>query len=368
LKFKYILLILVGFCAFLVIVQDAQPCSVPVFRYSLERWKPSPYKGIYIHRNGIGEKDRVLLEQLKQIASNPDYPLNLLIQEVDVATFPKEKLTDLLKGPVPDILPVMAIWYPGQMGKKAPIWVRQLTTSFVETLVQSPKRKEMAESLINGDSVVWVFIPSGNAKKDERAKALIRQELDKAVQTYSKMPFTILSGAKRKKLTYGFPILTVSRDDPAERIFVETLLKSESDLYEHTDEPMVFPVFGRGRVLGCLFGKYITEKNISEASAFLSGSCSCEVKEQNPGLDLLVAAPWDMVVMNSFIEDEPLPELTGVMPEPEEPAVTEEPTPEGDINPENNSSLFAVYGGTLIAVILIVGIAGFIISRRRRKD
>ena len=366
-KFKYILLILVGFCAFLVIVQDAQSCSVPVFRYSLERWKPSPYKGIYIHRNGIGEKDRVLLEQLKQIASNPDYPLNLLIQEVDVATFPKEKLTDLLKGPVPDTLPVMAIWYPGQMGKKAPIWVKQLTTSFVETLVQSPKRKKMAESLINGDSVVWVFIPSGNAKKDERAKALIRQELDKAVQTYSKMPFTILSGAKRKKLTYGFPILTVSRDDPAERIFVETLLKSESDLYEHVDEPMVFPVFGRGRVLGCLFGEYITEKNIQEASAFLSGACSCEVKELNPGVDLLVAAPWDMVVMNSFVEDEPLPELTGVMPEPDEITEAEDLSFESDVSPDNDPGLFTVFGVSLFGVILIVAISGFIIGRRRRE-
>ena len=124
-------------------------------------------------------------------------------------------------------------------------------------------------------------------------------------------------------------------------------------------------LFGRGRVLGCLFGEYITKKNIREATAFLSGACSCEVKELNPGVDLLVAAPWDMVVMNSFVEDTPLPELTGVMPEPDEAAGTGDTSPEVDINPEDNSSLFTIYAVSLSGVILIVGILGFVISRRR---
>ncbi|MFC1495250.1 hypothetical protein ACFL6W_08220 [Thermodesulfobacteriota bacterium] len=366
-NFKYFLLILVGFCIFQSSARDAQSCSVPVFRYALERWKPDPYKGIYVYRNNISEKDQALLKQLKDASANAESPLNLIIREVDVNSFSKEKLTGILQGPVPDTLPVIIIWYPGQMGKKPPVWKEPLTPSLVKGLIQSPKRQQMAESLIKGESVVWVFLPSGKEKKDTDAKAFIRQELEKALQTYSNNPYSILSGAKRKNLTYGFPIMTVSRDNPAERIFIETLLKSESDLYEHTDEPMVFPVFGRGRVLGCLFGKYITEKNIKESTAFLSGACSCEVKELNPGFDLLVAAPWDMVVMNSFVEDESMPELTGVMPEPEEPAGEVEPPVEKNIEAENNSSLLTIYGATLIAVILVVAVLGFIINRRRRE-
>jgi len=361
-----LLIILAGLCAFLLPPREAHSCSVPVFRYAIERWRPDAYKGIFVYRNEISEKDQVLLEQLKQGAANPNYPLNLLLQEVDAATFPEEKLTSLLKGPVPDTLPVIVVWYPGQMGKGAPIWVKQLTPSFVEALLQSPKRKEMAERLISGDSVVWVFVPSGNVKKDERVKTFIRQELDKAIQTYTDTPFTVLSGGKRKKLNYGFPILTVSPDDPAERLFVDMLLKSESDLYEHTDEPMVFPVFGRGRSLGCLFGEYITEKNIREASAFLSGACSCEVKNLNPGVDLLVAAPWDMVVMNSFVVDEPLPELTGVMPDPVETTEAEDLSFEDDVMIDNSPGLYTVFGVSLFGVILIVGISGFIIGHWRR--
>jgi hypothetical protein len=368
LRFRYFLLILVGFCVIQLSIRETHSCSVPVFRYALERWKPDPYKGIFIYRDEISKKDQALLDRVKQAASNPDYPLNLLIREVDATAFPEERLTDLLKGPVPDTLPVFAIWYPEQMGEKAPIWIKELTPSFVEAFIQSPKRKELAEGLINGESIVWVFIPSGNAKKDGRAKTLIEQELDVAVQTYSKMPYTILSGAKRKKLSYGFPILTVSSNEPAERLFIDMLLKSESDLYEHTDEPMVFPIFGRGRVLGCLFGEYITEKNIQDAFAFLSGSCSCEVKALNPGVDLLIAAPWDQVVFDSFVEDTPLPELTGVMPDAPAPVEQYADVVPEDVPVKNPNNILRSYGIALGSVLAIVVFTCIILTIWQKKD
>lgn len=364
-RFKYIILILAVLCSLSIFIQYAYACSVPVFRYALERWKPDAYKGIYIYRGEISEQDKALLARLTD-AAGADAPLNLIIKPVNIDTFSKEKLNELLKGPIPDDLPLLLIWYPEQMGKSHPFLKEKLTPSLVNNLVQSPKRKELAEGLINGESVIWIFIPSGNAREDDRVKTFIRQELDKVIQTYSDIPFTILSGGKQKKLTYGFPILTVSPDDPAERLFVDLLLKSESDLYEHTHEPMVFPVFGRGRLLGCLFGEYITEKNIREASAFLSGACSCEVKNLNPGVDLLVAAPWDLVVIDSFIEDEPLPELTGVMPEPDETTETEELSSDEGVRANHNPGLYTVFGVSLFGVVLIVVISGFILGWRRR--
>ena len=367
-RIRYFLFILIGFCAIQLSLRDVHPCSVPVFRYALERWKPDPYKAIFIYRDEISKKDQALLEQVKQAASNPDHPLNLMIREVDIDAFSEERLTDLLKGSIPEKLPAIAIWYPDQMGEKAPIWIKELTPSFVEAFIQSPKRRELAESLINGESVVWIFIPSGNAKKDERARILIEQELDVAVQTYSRMPYTIMSGAKPKKLSYGFPILTVSPDDPAEGLFIDMLLKSESDLYEHTDEPMVFPVFGRGRVLGCLFGKYITQRNIQDASAFLSGSCSCEVKALNPGVDLLVAAPWDHVVMYAFVEDTPLPELTGVMPDAPAPVEQCAAVVPEDVPIKKSKGVLKSYGIALGSVLAIVVFAGIILTFWKKKD
>jgi hypothetical protein len=374
LKPRHLLLILAGFLAVLPPIQDARSCSVPVFRYALERWKPDPYKGIYIYRNEISGRDRELLQQLKDAASNAEAPLNLLIREVDAASFPEEKLKELLQGPVPDRLPVLVIWYPGQMGKKQPVWSERLTPTLVGEILQSPKRRQMAESLIKGASVVWVFIPSGNREKDRSAETLLRRELDKAMEGFLKAPFSVLSGGARRQLSYGFPVLTLSRKDPAERIFIDTLLKSESDLVEYPGEPMVFPVFGRGRVLGCLFGEYITEKAVRDATAFLAGACSCEVKDLNPGIDLLVAAPWDIVVMNAFVEDTPLPELTGVMPTK---AATEEPPaavksaagiPAGESGRKRKPGILKIYGITLGSTLAAVVFAGILINRRRKKN
>ena len=359
---------MIGICSVRFLSQEAWSCSVPVFRYALERWKPDPYKGIFIYRNEITQRDQALLQQLEQAALNPEYPLNLRIRKVDTASFSEDKLKELLKGQVPEKLPVLAIWYPDQMGKKAPLWTVELTPSIAMALTDSPKRRLLAENLIKGESVVWIFVPSGNPEKDERAKALIKQELDFASNALSKMPFYILSGYEQKKLTYGFPILTLSRTDPEERFLLDMLLNSESDLNEYRDEPMVFPVFGRGRLLGCLFGEYISKDKIQGAVSFLAGSCSCQVKALNPGMDLLIAAPWDMVVIESYVEDTPLPELTGVMPGPassiEQPAT--DPTDPDE--PKKNTSVLVTYGITLSSVVVVVVFASLILSHRRKRD
>jgi hypothetical protein len=389
-KAKYVLLAVMVFCSVQFAIRDAGSCSAPVFRYALERWKPDPYKGVFIHRGPLSDQDQELLQQLEAVSLDAEYPLNLLVREVDVDTFSQERVEELLTGPIPEKLPVLAIWYPDQMGKAAPLWTLKLTPAVVKDLTRSPKRMQLAESLIKGESVVWVFVPSGNSGKDRRARELIQRELDLALETLAKTPYFVLFGAGQKTLSYGFPMLTVSRTDPEERFFLDQLLNSESDLHEYEDEPMVFPVFGRGRVLGCLFGEYITKKNIQGAVTFLAASCSCEVKSLNPGMDLLVAALWDRVVLGDLFvedEDEPLPELTGVMPEApssaeetvEATAVdaktldatavrTAETLPASPENSAEGSSLFKIYGITLGSVALVVVFASLILSHRRKEN
>jgi hypothetical protein len=72
---------------------------------------------------------------------------------------------------------------------------------------------------------------------------------------------------------------------------VRQLLGSEPDL-AGLSEPMAFPVFGRGRVLYALVGAGITAENVRKAAEFLGGDCSCTVKRDNPGTDLLLIADW----------------------------------------------------------------------------
>ena len=58
-------------------------------------------------------------------------------------------------------------------------------------------------------------------------------------------------------------------------------------------QPVVFPIFGRGRVLCALSGPNINASGLAECATFLSGACSCQVKELNPGVDLLMHVNWD---------------------------------------------------------------------------
>ena len=85
------------------------------------------------------------------------------------------------------------------------------------------------------------------------------------------------------------------------------LLSSESDLADR-QAPMVFPIFGRGRILYALIGSGITPANIREACIFLIGPCACEIKDDNPGIDLLITADWQANIQ-TLISETALPSV-----------------------------------------------------------
>ena len=89
------------------------------------------------------------------------------------------------------------------------------------------------------------------------------------------------------------------------------LLASEADLKD-LDEPMVFPVYGRGRFMPPMVGKGITDENITHDAEFLTGPCSCQIKRQNPGTDLLAAVNWESLIQPQINVDRELPPLIGI--------------------------------------------------------
>jgi len=99
-----------------------------------------------------------------------------------------------------------------------------------------------------------------------------------------------------------FSTITVRRDDPAEQFLINSLLRSEDDLLDF-DEPLAFPVFGQGRVLYALVGKGISTATVRAASQFIGGPCSCQVKNQNPGFDLLLDYDWTKAVGDVLISE-----------------------------------------------------------------
>ena len=185
-------------------------------------------------------------------------------------------------------------------------------------------------------------------------------------------------------LSYEFSTLAISRSDPKERMLLEMLLKSEPDLGDYADGPIVFPVFGRGRALYALASEGINADTIRETIAFITGPCGCEIKMLNPGVDLLMAENWDASVMQFYqefyetAEEEPLPELTSVFPEepadaPSElvaAAISESPQPLSTPveAPERKVRGFGVMGTTAVslAVILVaVGLGTLAVIKRK---
>ena len=76
---------------------------------------------------------------------------------------------------------------------------------------------------------------------------------------------------------------------------------------------MVFPVFGQARVLYALVGKGIRHETIDRAASFLIGSCSCQVKEQNPGADLLMTVDWKKLLKDQSIGFQDLPKASDIL-------------------------------------------------------
>jgi hypothetical protein len=121
-----------------------------------------------------------------------------------------------------------------------------------------------------------------------------------------------LVSVSQEELRLDFSLLRISRQDPNERALLSMLMHSEDDLQGFAGKPMVFPVFGRGRALYALVGKGIAAETIEEAATFLIGKCSCQVKEQNPGIDLLFTADWKKLAKASPLLERDLPDLTAL--------------------------------------------------------
>ena len=304
----------------ILVPSSAFACSTPVFRYALERWAADYYEAVFIHRGPLTQDDKQLLDKLRQEGSETEAFLNLRVLDMDITSSTEEKVKTLLMSEkLPETLPVLVLWYPWQKGRTPPIWQGRLTPSTVKAFLQSPVRQKLAEYLTEGQTAVWIFFESGNAAKDKAALGLLEKELETATRELKDEAESMPDELAGPEINYEFSILPVSRSDPNESVLLSLLLSSEPDLDEYSGEPVIFPVFGRGRALYALIGKGINTDNIREAVAFIVGPCGCEIKMMNPGVDLLMAANWDSAAMQFYEEFyetyNEVPALTGVMPE-----------------------------------------------------
>jgi len=225
-------------------------CSTPVFRYALERWPADFYDGVLVHRGAIADDHPAgkLFEEEKAAF------LNLRLTRLDLDAAEEEDVKELLGENVPEELPALVLWYPWQKGRAAPFWSGEFKTETVEALIQSPTRKEVAKRLSEGQAGVWIFVESGNKDKDKAALELLRKELKNVTKELMEYAPPI-EQIDAPSVSYDFSTVSISRNDPNERMLLSMIMNSEPDLEEYAKEPMAVPVFGRGRALYTLVGR-----------------------------------------------------------------------------------------------------------------
>ena len=285
-------------------------CQIPVFRYALERWAPADYLVTITPGNGgLSADEQALVEQLRTAPGTAEHPANL----------------ELTVHPTPDVTSAptqVTLHYPTKLrgDGNQPIWQAPLSGDALNLIIDSPVRQELRKRLLTGQSAIWLVVECGDKAKDEAAAKTLEAALLKAQSTLE-LPDGVITQDEATKpgttrahenavdtlqstlpLKIDFSVLRLPRNDPKEAALLAMLLHIEPDLADFSEEPMAFPVFGRGRILEPLIGKGIHEGNVLEHSTYLCGACSCEVKDQNPGIDLLMAANWDPVDTSPEVE------------------------------------------------------------------
>ena len=269
----------------------APACNVPVSRYALERWEPDPYEVIVFRREPFSAEQQALLETLEK--ASRDGLANLSVSNVSVSVEMRQPLRQLWTAQANPTLPWMVVKYPRKTKIELPAWAGTMSAETVGALLESPVRQDLGQRLLRGDAVVWLLLESGDQRRDDQAAQLLEAELQKLEQSLVLPEPSPLDPPTNTNLPLkiAFSTVRVARSNPAERMLVNLLLNWNTNLVAEK-EVMLFPIFGRGRVVPPASGEEIQPEAIREMAEFLTGPCSCEVKEMNPGYDLLLSANW----------------------------------------------------------------------------
>jgi hypothetical protein len=302
--------------------QPAAACSIPVFRYALERWTPSLYD-IVIFRNGdFSRAQLTMLESIGRRTANAE------IRSVDLAGKMDEEDQELWKAQKKTgDLPWVVVRFPGSDAKSPLAWSGTLSREGLLAALESPARAEISKRLMAGDSCVWVVLGSSNKENDDRTAKTLSIELKRLESTLT-LPEIAPDGPQIQSplpLKLKFSVLRVARDDPREAALVQMLRVAEPQFAE-SEEALVIPVIGRGRAISALPASRVDGERIGAFAEFISGQCSCEVKDLNPGIDVLMTANWDAIFEEGRdpAADEP-PRDTPGKPVPIAPAISAKP-------------------------------------------
>jgi hypothetical protein len=251
-------------------------CSLPVFRFALDRWAPDTFRLLVSEED---TRDPEVERFLRNFGA--DSGLNLEIQRTP-------------QGPSRLLRPAQGDSF------EAPLWQGKVDAPWLRNLGNSPVGREIHGHLLGGDSAVWVLVESGDPKADDAAAGLLEKRLaylQQAIQIPPADPNDLSSRpGPGPELTVRFSLVRLrpatGPEEDAEGLLRANLAGSHAALASG-GIPWFAAVFGRGRVLGAWPAADFGNEQVDEICIFLAGACSCQVKRQNPGWDLLLNIDWE---------------------------------------------------------------------------
>lgn len=279
----------------------ALACDTPVYRYALYRWEPAPYEIYYFHDKPLDEPATQIQNLVKAVSESEEKPANIFFVDASLTDDPELKRIppdvrktwkDQQNPPIPSYMVVTP--YGRSLFQGA------LDEATLKALLDSPARTQVAKQLADGCAGVLIQVNGKDAAVNDAAEKVTKELIADVgagkIELYLPPGMEDPAEGDGEQPKSGLPLgyLKVARDDPAEKWLIDSLLSMEEDLTseEYVGQPMIFAVFGRGRALPPFVGKGITRDNLLECVYFLTGACSCTVKDQNPGMDLLFAENW----------------------------------------------------------------------------
>lgn len=224
-------------------------CTTKVSEWVLLNALPNEYTLVYFHKDPLSEIEK----QQNAKVENSVRPANI-------------QFRSFLSGDAEQ--PYYGLYY----GKI--LISRYNDISELKNLISSPVREKIAGELMAGKLCVMLYLKSGIKEKDEAGIQIVKRAI-------ASSPFSHI-----------IPVVELSRNDVEEKHFASMLLNVESDLKD-ISAPMLFGVFGRFKALEPLLGRGISEANINLMIDFLTADCSCLIKDDLPGMDILFTNHWE---------------------------------------------------------------------------
>ncbi len=377
----FVLFMLLGFAA------KSLGCSVPVFRYALERWECDEYRLIVAVKGELPPEHQTWVEELKNQSYREDGFCNLMVHVVDITDEANQGLLETY--PVVEQItePTAVLLYPRGAYLQTIVFQEPFSDQTVQKLTTSAFVETVTLDILAGTSAVWVLVDSGNQAADDAAYDVLIRSLAKQSEQIEieagviETSGNITGGMSEEEvmanydpsnflrsgipLKVEFSVKRLSRTQ-AEPVFRGILMNIVEGLEHYSDQPMVFPVFGRGRFLHPLVGEGIEPGNIEMASAYICGACSCQVKLGNPGVDLLSHMDWYSYLEGSeVVHDRALPPLTGTGDLAEPETSVSEPVAKEIVETRKASPLarnLVVVVGVVLGVVV-----GVSFSMRKKK-